>query len=97
MKRAVGIIAVVAVYTLVETLLLLRFIEPIQIWLPDIDYQRVILASQLLLVPGFAVLFSFLAFGHHGWIRRTLRIIVIGTFGVPLFLAPPVLAGWLLD
>jgi hypothetical protein len=82
LKKAFSILAVVAGYSLFEAGLLLSTIQP-GFWndLP-LRYVLVVFWGQLVVIPGFAVLFSRLMYGREGWKRRGLTIVAVGSIGL---------------
>jgi hypothetical protein len=88
MKKAFLIVAAVAGYSLLETCLLLSLIVPsdsyTEGWYSPAKYQIVVVWAQILLIPGMAALLSRIVYGRHGWIRRTVTILLAGSLGVPI-------------
>lgn len=84
-RKALIIIAVVAGYSLLELALLLSSIvsRPAGYSVPS-TYQSVVYSAQILLIPGLAALFSRIMYGPYHWPRRTLMILLAGSFGVPI-------------
>jgi hypothetical protein len=85
MKKALIIVAAVAGYALIETVLLLSAVPHgwnILDWNILGTYQKIIFSAQILLIPGIALLWSRVLHGSYRWGRRTLIILLVGTFGV---------------
>jgi len=84
-RKALIIIAAVAGYSLLETGLLLSSIvsRPVGYAAPS-TYQKVVGIAQILLILGLAALFSRIMYGRYDWPRRTLTILLAGSFGVPI-------------
>ncbi len=78
MKKAFLIIAVVAAYSAIETVLLLSVIAPNPlVRFPD-AVQIAVGWGQFLLIPGMAALISRIMYGPYVWPRRTLMIMLMG-------------------
>ena len=84
MKRTLGIVAAVTGYVVIEILLLLSIIVPHE----SNDYRIFVSWSQLLLIPGFAALFSRIIYGPQKWGRRTLAILLVALLGLCIFIIP---------
>jgi hypothetical protein len=88
LKRALTIVAAVAAYTVFEMLLLMSIAVSPDAWVNPSLYHWIVVLGQLLLIPGFAVLYSWAMFGHYHWKRRSLVILAIGTLCIPAVLIP---------
>ena len=83
MRKALIIIAAVAGYSLLETALLLSSLVSRPVYYIS-NYQAVVYLGQFLLIPGLAALLSRIMYGPYRWPRRTLTILLAGSFGMPL-------------
>jgi hypothetical protein len=83
MKKALIIVVAVAAYALIEVGVLLSTIATQHSFSPW-TYPAAVLWSQFLLIPGLAALLSRIVYGRHGWIRRTVTILLAGSLGVPI-------------
>jgi hypothetical protein len=82
-RKALIIIAIVAGYSLLEAgLLLSSIVSSSVVYAYPSTYQRVVYSAQILLIPGSAALMSRLMYGPYGWPRRTVMILLAGSFGV---------------
>lgn len=97
MKKALLIVAAVAGYSLIEAALLLSITvtSPLDRF-PSL-HQQVIAIGQLLLLPGFAALFSRMIYGPQKWARRTLLILLVAPLGLCIFITPFFVIAILLD
>lgn len=84
MKTALVIVAAVGVYALIETGLMLST-APFPVTSYSGSYAAAVDFGQLVLIPGMAALLSAIMYGPHRWFRRTLKIILLGSLGVPVF------------
>ena len=85
MKKGLAIVAVVGLYSCLETVFLLSFLFPTVFSFPS-TYQAFVGWSQLVVIPGIAALFSRLMYGSQGWRRRAINTLLLGSFGLALFL-----------
>jgi hypothetical protein len=83
MKKALIIVGAVAAYALIEVGLLLSTVAT-QRWISPWTYPAAVMWSQFLLIPGMAALLSRIIYGRHGWVRRTVTILLGGSLGVPI-------------
>jgi hypothetical protein len=95
-RRAIAI--AVSGYSLLETILLLGVIVPSP-WMSGWpNLERLVPLSQVLLIPGMAILWSRILHGPHQFGRRALFILFTGTLGVPVavtsFVLPIALLAW---
>ncbi len=94
MKKPVGIIAVVAVYSLVQIVLLMSTTVPFDYMFPHYGYTgAVALIELVLLIPGGAALFQYLVYGRRGLGKRVLCIYLVGISGLLAFVTPVLLVG----
>lgn len=97
-KRALLIVAAVAGYFLLDAVLLLSVIVPRQSGLlTPPPYAPFVGFSQLVLIPGMAVLFSRIIYGPQKWGRRCLLIFLTGPFVLLAVITPFVVIVILLD
>jgi hypothetical protein len=84
MKNAVGMVGIVAVYSLLEVGLLFSLMLITSSYSASATYQASVFWGQLLPIPGSAALMSRIVYGPHGWARRALNNLVVGALGVPI-------------
>src|SRR5579872_3876617 len=96
MKRALGIVAAVGGYVVVEILLLLSVIVPYPAYAHEV-YRTLVPWSQFLLIPGLAALCSRIIYGPQKWGRRTLVILLVALLGLCIFIIPLFVIAALLD
>jgi len=85
-RKALIIVAVVAGYSLLETGLLLSVMMLHYNSLNRWTYTEIVAWGQLLLIPGLAAVLSRIMYGSYHWGRRTMTILLVGGFGVPVLL-----------
>lgn len=83
MRSALTIVAVVAGYSLLETILLFSVILHTSY---AFGYPGFVAWSQIPLIPGVGALISWAMNGSHRWLFRTLRILLGGLLAIPTVL-----------
>jgi hypothetical protein len=78
MNSVLKIFAVVVVYSLVETVLLLSWVLPTYVYPSPTPWQWFVFCSQFVLIPGMAAFFSRIVSGPFHFRRRFLFILGIG-------------------
>jgi hypothetical protein len=84
LKKPLPIIAAISLYSLAQILLLMSITVPILLNREPRVYMSIVSFSQLILIPGMAVVLSLCFLGRSGWWPRAWRILVLGAFAATL-------------
>jgi hypothetical protein len=87
-KRPVGIVAVVAVYTVVQIVVMMSTTCPVLWQIMHPNYREAVWIAELALIPALAAFFSFLIYGRGGLGKRALRIYLVCASAAPIVLIP---------